>query len=310
MYRINQQPDTIVLSGPDGTFAEIIPACGALLNRFSTPVAGKPLNVIDGFVDPASARAGIKPAFQSAKLSPFVCRIRDAEYSYQGAIYTLEKFTLNGSALHGLLFDEPFTVVDTAEGSDEASVALRFSYKGTDPGYPFGFDCLVRHTLRGASLRLDTEVTNTDHRSLPLADGWHPYFSLGKPIDELEFQFHAHEMLEFEHLLPTGRRLSNARFNRPERIGATELDNAFVLDKGYTGPACTLRDPASGVQIEISPDETYPILQIYTPPHRRSIAIENLTGAPDNFNNGIGLLELQPGEAKTFSTTYSIRVTP
>lgn len=308
MYRIDEQPDSILLSGPDGALAEIIPSCGALLNHFSIPVGGKPLNVIDAFADPAGARDAIKPAFQSAKLSPFVCRVRDARYTYQGALYTLEKFTLNGSAIHGLLFDEPFIPVESLTSASEASVALRFAYRGSDPGYPFAFDCLIRYTLRGASLRLETEVVNMDHRSLPLADGWHPYFSLGKPIDDLDFQFHAHEMLEFEHLLPTGRRLSNARFNRLERIGGTELDNAFVLDKGYTGPACILRDPASGVQVEIAPDDTYPILQIYTPPHRRSIAIENLTGAPDNFNNGIGLLELQPGETRIFSTTYTISV--
>jgi aldose 1-epimerase len=264
--------------------------------------------VIDGFADPATARGAIKPAFQSAKLSPFVCRIKDARYAYQGALYTLEKFTLNGSAIHGLLFDEPFSTVESDAGPEQASVAVGFSYRGSDGGYPFAFDCLVRYTLAGSSVRLDTEVTNQDHRSLPLADGWHPYFSLGKPIDDLQFQFHAHEMLEFKDLLPTGRRLSNARFNRPERIGDTELDNAFLLDKGYAGPACILRDPATGVQIEISPDDTYPVLQIYTPPHRRSIAIENLSGAPDNFNNGIGLLELQPGEQKVFSTTYTIRV--
>jgi aldose 1-epimerase len=308
MYSVVQQPDSILLSGPDGTLAEIIPSCGALLNHFSIRVDDRPFNVIDAFPDALSAKASIKPAFQSAKLSPFVCRIRDAHYTYQGDLYALEKFTLNGSALHGLLFDEDFVPVEILQGPDEASVALRFAYKGSDPGYPFTFDCLVRYTLRDASIRLDTEILNTGHRSLPLADGWHPYFTLGRTIDALEFQFHAHEMLEFENLLPTGRRLSNTRFNRLERIGTTELDNAFVLDKGYSGPACILRDPATGVQVEILPEDSYPILQIYTPPHRGSIAIENLSGAPDNFNNGIGLIEVQPGEVKTFSTTYTIRV--
>lgn len=310
MYRIIQQPDSIVLNGPDGALAEIIPSSGALLNQFSIHIGGKPFNVIDGFADPSKAASQITPVFQSAKLSPFVCRVRDASYTYEGAAYTLEKYTMNGAAIHGLLFDEPFTVVETLDGPDEASIALQYKYRGSDPGYPFAFDCLVRYTLRGASIRLETEVVNVDHRSLPLADGWHPYFTLGKRIDDLDFQFHAHEMLEFENLLPTGRRLGNSRFNRLERIGNTELDNAFVLDKGYTGPACILRDPASGVQVEITPDGTYPILQIYTPPHRHSIAIENLSGAPDNFNNGIGLLELQPGEARTFTTTYAIAVKP
>jgi aldose 1-epimerase len=307
MYRIEQGPHSLLLKGPDGALAEIVPSSGALLNRFSLLIGGKPLNVIDAFADPARAASEIKPAFQSAKLSPFVCRIQDARYSYGGTAYTLEKFTLNGSAIHGLLFDEPFILADSVADPSHASVTLRFEYRGSDPGYPFSFDCQVRYTLRGASLRLETEVLNRDRHALPLADGWHPYFTLGKPIDELELQFHAHEMLEFENLIPTGRRLPHTQFNGLERIGATELDNAFVLDPGHPSPACILRDPVSGVQVEIAPDDTYPILQLYTPPHRRSIAIENLTGAPDNFNNGIGLLELQPGEKKTFSTTYTIR---
>lgn len=310
MYRITQQPDSILLTGEGGVLAEIIPSSGALLNQFSIHIDGKPLNVIDAFADPAKAASEITPAFQSAKLSPFVCRVRDARYSYEGEIFALEKYKMNGAAIHGLLFDEPFKVVETLDGPAEASVVLQYEYRGSDPGYPFAFDCLVRYTLRGASIRLETEVVNVGHRSMPLADGWHPYFTLGRRIDDLEFLFHAREMLEFENLLPTGRRLSNTRFNRLERIGATELDNAFVLDQGYKGPACILRDPASGVQIEITPDETYPILQIYTPPHRHSIAIENLSGAPDNFNNGIGLLELQPGETRTFTTTYAIAVKP
>jgi aldose 1-epimerase len=47
---------------------------------------------------------------------------------------------------------------------------------------------------------------------------------------------------------------------------------------------------------------------VYTPPDRKSIAIENLSGAPDNFNNGISLLMLPPGKPKGFSTSYTIEV--
>jgi aldose 1-epimerase len=306
MYRIEQHSEVIRLIGPDGTMAEILPS-GALLNRFSIPVGGKELNVIDGFEHPARVKADIKPAFQSAKLSPFVCRIQDAHYAYKGKDYKLEKFTMNESAIHGLVFDETFEVAVSEAGPEKALVELRFSYGHTDPGYPFSFDCVVRYTLKGTSIRLDTEVFNTGKDTMPLADGWHPYFQLGKPIDELELLFHAHQMLEFKNLIPTGVRLPNEQFTHMEAVGETELDNSFVLDTPGTSPACILRDPLSRVQIEISPEASYPILQIYTPPHRRSIAIENLSGAPDNFNNGIGLIELEPGAQANFATTYTIR---
>jgi aldose 1-epimerase len=306
MYRIEQHSDIIRLIGPGGTVAEIIPS-GALLNRFSVIVGGKELNVIDGFEHPSRVKADIKPAFQSAKLSPFVCRIQDAHYSYKGKEYTLGKFTMNGSAIHGLVFDETFEVAASEAGPEQAMVELRYAYPSSDAGYPFPFECLVRYTLKGSSIRLDTEILNTGKDSMPLADGWHPYFQLGKPIDELELHFHAHQMLEFKNLIPTGVELPNRQFTHMEKIGATELDNSFVLDSPTPSPACILRDPDAKVQIEISPEGSYPILQIYTPPHRRSIAIENLSGAPDNFNNGIGLLELASGSVAAFSTTYTIR---
>jgi aldose 1-epimerase len=59
--------------------------------------------------------------------------------------------------------------------------------------------------------------------------------------------------------------------------------------------------------VDFYPDRSYPYLQLYTPPHRRSIAIENLSAAPDVFNNRIGLVTLEPDHTKTFSARYVIR---
>jgi aldose 1-epimerase len=70
--------------------------------------------------------------------------------------------------------------------------------------------------------------------------------------------------------------------------------------------ACVIKDEGKGLSVEIFPDKSYPYLQIYTPEDRKSIAIENLSSAPDAFNNGMGLLVLEPGETKVFTTTYQI----
>jgi aldose 1-epimerase len=67
---------------------------------------------------------------------------------------------------------------------------------------------------------------------------------------------------------------------------------------------CTLKNES--VTLTIAPNKQYPYLQIYTPPHRKSIAIENLTSAPDSFNNGIGLLIIEPNHTQEFSTTYTL----
>ena len=67
------------------------------------------------------------------------------------------------------------------------------------------------------------------------------------------------------------------------------------------------RDPAAKLQLEISPDKSYPYLQIYTPPQRESIAFENLSAAPDAFNNGMGLITLKKDQSASFTTTYQLR---
>jgi len=67
-----------------------------------------------------------------------------------------------------------------------------------------------------------------------------------------------------------------------------------------------LSDPAVGLELYIYPDRAYPYLQVYTPPHRKSIAIENLSSAPDAFNNKIGLIELGPEDSQAFQTRYRI----
>lgn len=81
-----------------------------------------------------------------------------------------------------------------------------------------------------------------------------------------------------------------------------ELDNCFLLDTSKASSRCILQN--GRLRLTIEPNASYPYLQIYTPPHRKSIAIENLSSAPDAFNNGIGLIVVNSGEKKEFSTSY------
>ena len=67
-----------------------------------------------------------------------------------------------------------------------------------------------------------------------------------------------------------------------------------------------LKDPETNLQVEVWPEKTYPYLQFYTPDHRMSIAIENLSAPPDTFNNGINLIILPPDANAVFTTMYKI----
>ena len=46
-------------------------------------------------------------------------------------------------------------------------------------------------------------------------------------------------------------------------------------------------------------------MQFYTPDDRKKIAIENLSSAPDAFNNKMGLQILEPQETINFITSYT-----
>jgi len=291
-----------------GCSADIIPEAGAILNAFSIPTTQGICNVMDGFSSFADWKNRIEKGFHSAKLSPFVCRLKGSSFEWHGRTLSIQKFLLNGTAIHGILYDAPFQVIEEGIHEDFAEVELKYAYRGDVAGFPFPYDCLIRYRLEDQqTLLVSTVVHNRGQESMPMADGWHPYFSFGGGINGLMLQFHASQMLEYDaDILPTGRLLSQQEWKSPQTIGDRFLDNGFVLDKGHPSPACILSDPASGLRLSFLPEDAYPYLQIYTPPHRQSIAIELLSAAPDAFNNGMGLYTLAPQEAKTFSLRYRL----
>jgi aldose 1-epimerase len=295
-----------LLDDETGTSAEIY-AFGALLNAFTIKQPGFEHNVIEGFASPQNAVDHITAGFKSARLSPFVCRITAGRYGFEGKEYAIKKFFLGNEAIHGLLYDAVFAVTARGADNNEAYVTLEYNYNNQGQGYPFPFHSAVTYSLKKQNrLAITTKITNTGAGNMPLTDGWHPYFTLGGNINELLFYVNGHKILEFdERLVPTGKTIGHQMFNSPARIGNTFLDNCFVLNDNQKA-ACTLLNQANGLRLTISAKKNYPYLQVYTPPHRKSMAIENISGAPNAFNNGIGLIIAKPGEQFIFVTEYHL----
>ena len=308
LTHVNGWNQVVLKDKETGTRATIIPSAGAILNAFSIEHQGKPLNVIDGFSGADDFSNRIEKGFQSAKLSPFVCRIQGAQYKWESKPYTLQKFSLNGAALHGLIYDAPFELIEQLINTEFAEIELKYTYPGSDPGYPFPYDCYIRYRLEANNtLLVVTAIHNRGKSSIPVADGWHPYFTFGGSIRNLRLQVKSSAILEYdEALIPTGKTIAGNPWAQPTGIGDTKQDHGYVLDFSQPQPLCTLTDPEKGVSVEFHPDRSYPYLQVYTPEHRQSIAIENLSAAPDAFNNRMGLVTLEPDHTKTFSTRYKI----
>jgi aldose 1-epimerase len=286
----------------------VLPAYGALLHSFDIPWQQGRLNIIENYPDKETLDKELALSYKSSKLSPFVCRIADGKYTMDDEVYEFSRKFIDGNAIHGLLYNKSFNIVDEYVDDQKAVIAMRYSYKKDDPGYPFNYVCEVRYTLHPQqTLQVETIVLNLEDEPIPLADGWHPYFHLGGTIDDYEMQFASDRMLEFnERLLPTGNLEYDDRFAAPASLRNIQLDNCFLLNVVEGSPCCILHNPQNGLTLSFYTNMYYPYLQVYTPDHRKSIAIENLSSAPDAFNNGMGLMMLPPRQSQTFTVWYQL----
>jgi aldose 1-epimerase len=290
-----------------GIQVRILPEVGALLHEFSIPLGNRRIQVINSYKNLDDLKKN-SAFYKSAKLSPFVCRISEGKYNFENISYEfLNKFN-DGSAIHGILADKPFTVLEKSTRENQAFILLEYHYKKEDPAYPFDYLINVKYTLKtGGCLYLDTTVKNLSPGRIPMADGWHPYFSLEGKVNDWLLSFHSKKKLLFnEKLIPLGHTVETSAFYSPRLIGDEFFDNCFLLDPDSGSPAATLENPANGLLLSFFPDSHYPYLQIYTAEDRKSIAIENLSSAPDAYNNGLGLIILEPGDSQSFSVLYKL----
>jgi aldose 1-epimerase len=277
---------------------------GALLNSWKGEWEGEKKEFIDGNDYSKGWPDFESLGFKSGKMSPYSCRLNKGQYIHEGVTHTMKNYYLGAHAIHGILYNANFEIVNTDISEDAAMVTLAYQYQKEEKGYPFAYHIEVCYCFqKNNTLSLSTRVTNTDNLSLPLMDGWHPYFSLGDAtIDECSLQFQQEGQLEYnDQLLPTGKLIENNLFNKGRLLANIELDNGFLLSPGSS---CILEN--NKFKLTVSPKKNYPYLQLYIPPNRKSIAIENLSAAPDCFNNKMGLQLLQPQESILFETSFSL----
>jgi len=292
-----------------GTRVEIIPFGGAILNGWEVRNMGKRMDIIDGYSGKEDFLENVHNGFKSAKLSPFVCRLKNGRFTWDGQEFNIQKFMLNGDGLHGIIYDAPFSVTSSGANEDQCFVEMQYDYPGDFNGFPFPYNSIIRYTLRAENqLHISTQVKSRADVAMPLSDGWHPYFKLGGKADDWWLKLASDQMLEYDSsLIPTGNYVQNKDFLEGKKIGSLKLDNGFKLN-GNDSQYCVLKNDSNKISIEFIAETNYPFLQLYIPDHRESIAIENLSSAPDSFNNGIGLTVLQPGEEKIFEVTIQVNV--
>ena len=247
-------------------------------------------------------------AYRGKVLMPWPNRLRGGRYTFRGADHaTPLTEPERGNAMHGLVTWVNWNV-DRRSGS---SVTLTHRLHA-QPGYPFVLDLAVDYALTDDGLEMTLRAANPGAAAAPFGAGLHPYLALGEGrADAAWLRVPASSWLRVDdRLVPTGEVTgvdgTPCDFRRGREIGDARVDTCFTdLTRGPDDLArCDLAYEAGGGRrrVTVWMDGSYSHLQVYTSDEdpepgrrRRSIALEPMTCAPDAFNNGRGLLVLEPG---------------
>ncbi len=278
--------------------AGIIPGLGGMLNNFN--IQG--FEVVDGI---ELSKRGIEDyfnTFKSSVLLPYPNRIAYGSFDFDGKKHQLicnEKAL--GNALHGFIYDQKFEVIKAESTESKAEVLLRHDYQGDVAGFPYPFRTELIYQLdRYGKLTVTCKVENTGKMVLPLGLGWHPYFSMGEPVDGLHFSFGSTKRWRVnEQMIPTGEIIAITPVSG--LIGKANYDDCFTLDSSLVILASD-----KGRKLSIDCGRDFPFPQVYIPPHRNCIAIEPMTCPPDVYNNGVNLIKLDAGEFEEMSFSMTL----
>jgi aldose 1-epimerase len=239
--------------------------------------------------------------FTNAKLSPFAGRIKNGQYTFNNIQYDLfRNYPEENNACHGFIYNKKFKVIRQINNNKNASCTLEYLYKNDNQGYPFTYSITLTYKLSaGEGLTCTTEIVNLSGSVIPVSDGWHHYFDLGVPVEKLILKLDNLDLIELDSCgIPDGRKKEYKIFDVPCKIGGRHFDSCFKFKtkgKAETELISNERNINLLIWQDTGPGK-YDYLVIYTPPDRKSIAIEPLTSNINSFNNHEGLILLPPDE--------------
>lgn len=249
-------------------------------------------------------------------LFPFPGRLRDGRMSLDGKTYQLPLTdSTKQHAIHGFTPRNPWRVTDHnyCDETECASLTGEFQLSKDLPEsaalWP-DFVLNITYRLYPNKLRVDARVTNPGSGRLPFGLGYHGYFCLpgaDADIGTSVLKANVAEIYESENNFPTGKTSAppaELDFQKPKPLGATALDNAFGKVTGAEGGGlreiATLSHPKASGTLRVLADASFRELVLFTPVHRKAIAIEPYTCSADASNlaaRGVdsGWRVLEPG---------------
>jgi len=156
---------------------------------------------------------------------------------------------------------------------------------------------------------IQVNAHNTGTTDMPLGIGWHPYFTFQTIADELQLQLPSCETLDTDQqLIPTGKQEKFTKFKNLTAIGNHDFDTCFQLKNTSEFFETRLYYAAKQTTIILEQSENFGYLQVYTPPHRNSIALEPMTCPANAFNSLQNLIVLSPGNSFEGSIRVSLEL--
>jgi galactose mutarotase-like enzyme len=244
-------------------------------------------------------------------LYPWANRLADFSYSAAGRTVEVPHDTSriavdqNGLPIHGVIGGRMKWELTREPGPGRQSLTASLSWSESAPElfevFPFSHELHYEARLGGGRLEVEIGVTACGADSVPLAFGFHPYFSLPDvPRERWLIELPAMRHLTLDtHQIPVGpeRTLAAERFELADR----------EFDDGFDSVAEPARfSVAAGRRIEVEFLEGFPCAQVFAPNGRQFICFEPMTAPANALRSGMGLRVLGAGER--YRVGFSVRV--
>jgi aldose 1-epimerase len=247
-------------------------------------------------------------------LHPWANRLAGYEYAAAGRVVQLDpespllRKEEHDLPIHGFLGASPYWELLGADADDNsARLSARLDF-GAHPeyleGFPYPHELRLDVTLRGPLLTIRTTITPTDTLGVPVAFGFHPYFTV-PDVDRADWHIELPEMERLavdDSLIPTGG-------TEPFEAQSGPLGDR-TYDDFFTGLPDTARFALAGGGRRIAVEFLggYRSAVVYAPESDALVAFEPLTAPPNALVSGDGLEVVAPGESR--SATFSVSVEP
>lgn len=227
--------------------------------------------------------------YGSFVMAPFVNRIADGTFVYDGVEHRLPINGGDGMAVHGLVREMAWDVA----GSTASSALLVAERDG--PVWQFRIEQQI--TLDEGGISVGLRITNTGQRAMPFGMGLHPWFP--RP-DGTSLTFAAEGTYVRDG---RGLPLAEAAPMNPAFVQGVPLEQVGLVDNCFTGwvpRAARIFWPDRDAVLDLTTEGALRHLHVYNPAARDVICAEPVSHLPDAINRpqlaaDARMVDLAPG---------------